>query len=712
MSERRQRGQPDCRETCCRQKASDGRRRTTSWLHPSSPRPHKAMDVQQDLYVSSWSDLDLHPLSPEDPCRLRILSAKICFIVKNREMEKFESVVEFLDTTHRLLPRLVPAIKHMKVLFGLKTMIIMWMLKEGRGMVHIMSKIIQFFPSKLPQYEDQCSQREMFLMRKNHADFKSLAQSLAIDKERLKDYIKNELEQQYGERYAKKVEERLLDYLQELQKVSPQESLICKIMNNQSAENGDDEVLLEGKSSDPSAVRTLLSCGASTSCSPTALLGCPIKSQLQSEGEPLLGVDGGDLQVGPCLCPEDLQLLKSVSSSDRSERLHPEREEAAQKDGKREGGDEEQCVAKTNERPEDGSSSPQFCSKHQRWVKSILRGCPDDCSEELLQQQLNASSSPVLFQSSSSTPSSSQDLTPSHLVFSSSDPTPPSHTSTHLQISEAANTGGKQRPGSEASEGSVLPTMQFPVVRLVDIASFCRNHVTPESKQLSADHFSTLLEVASCSSRPRTSSVLRTSGNQNSSHDLQTALGNQHISTRSCSIPGQHTASRLSLKSRRKAQSQPFGEDRGPFPPSSQQIQNSKLDPQTPNNRTFQSKLPSGSSFRTSYLQERPPSQTQLELLQTYVGLTRLSAKEILQATEGRASARRAKPSVQHSAAEEWAKEVLQDGDCFFDVNALYSSDSSSSEFEDSGTCDPTYRPHVNRRRFLSENQAVYSLRK
>lgn len=34
--------------------------------------------------------------------------------------------------------------------------IIMWMLKQERGMIDIMFKINQFFPSRLPQYQNQC----------------------------------------------------------------------------------------------------------------------------------------------------------------------------------------------------------------------------------------------------------------------------------------------------------------------------------------------------------------------------------------------------------------------------------------------------------------------------------------------------------------------------------------------------------------------------
>lgn len=32
----------------------------------------------------------------------------------------------------------------------------MWMLRTGSGMVETVCKIITFFPSKLPQYQDQC----------------------------------------------------------------------------------------------------------------------------------------------------------------------------------------------------------------------------------------------------------------------------------------------------------------------------------------------------------------------------------------------------------------------------------------------------------------------------------------------------------------------------------------------------------------------------
>uniref|UniRef100_A0A3Q0SBU7 TERF1-interacting nuclear factor 2 N-terminal domain-containing protein n=1 Tax=Amphilophus citrinellus TaxID=61819 RepID=A0A3Q0SBU7_AMPCI len=56
------------------------------------------------------------------PAALRVVSAQVYTIVRSRDMEHFERVIGFLETTYRLLPRLVAAIKHMKIMFGLKTM--------------------------------------------------------------------------------------------------------------------------------------------------------------------------------------------------------------------------------------------------------------------------------------------------------------------------------------------------------------------------------------------------------------------------------------------------------------------------------------------------------------------------------------------------------------------------------------------------------------
>lgn len=139
----------------------------------------------------------------------------------------------------------------------------------------------------------------------------------------------------------------------------------------------------------------------------------------------------------------------------------------------------EEIGQRSIEHVKEAASSPQFCSKHQRWVNSILQQCPDECSEELL-LQTTVSSSPPLFQSSSST-STSQDLTPSDLI---SCPPDQQHAA---QACEQANPGDKLTPGSpgsametsqreplpqpSSSRDTLLSALLSPVVQLIDIAS-------------------------------------------------------------------------------------------------------------------------------------------------------------------------------------------------------------------------------------------------
>lgn len=127
-----------------------------------------------------------------------------------------------------------------------------------------------------------------------------------------------------------------------------------------------------------------------------------------------------------------------------------------------------------------------------------------------------------------------------------------------------------------------------------------------------------------------------------------------------------------------------------PSPWAQERLHQNSAGPKTQNSRTFQCRPASGSS-RTSQLQPRPSPPTQTGRLQPYVVLSRLSAEACLQATGGRF----------------WAGPGADEDECSFDVNALYSSDPSSSEDEDRTGCDPDYRPHVKKKRLRSEVRFV-----
>lgn len=246
---------------------------------------------------------------------------------------------------------------------------------------------------------------------------------------------------------------------------------------------------------------------------------------------------------------------------------------------------------------QESATLPQFCSKHQRWVKSILQECPDECSEELL-LQANVSSSPPLFQSSSST-STSQDLTPSDLIPSPPDHQhPPSLTSTlqtAAQASEQANPEDKLSSGSPgsasdtsktaplpqpfSSRDTLLPALLSPVIQLIDIACIRGIYPTFKPHQESPNLFTTSNNkhaASTYSPQVRISPHRHTSGNDaipqgtmkdsafgqpetvaptnhlSTTHKVQTAPVSQDASTStSCQPPTRQSSSRLSRNFRR-----------------------------------------------------------------------------------------------------------------------------------------------------------------
>nr|XP_046249798.1 uncharacterized protein LOC124061693 [Scatophagus argus] len=492
---------------------------------------HKMMDIQEAVDFSTWQEMDSQALSLEDSWRLRVASAQVYSIVKNRNMKHFERVMGFLESTYRLLPRLVNAIKHMKIMFGLKTMTIMWMLREDRGMVDTVFKINQFFPCKLPQYQYQCSPHEMYLMKKNHLDFKALAHTLAVDKDKRKDYLMNQMEEQFGEHYAQKVEERLLHYLHELETALQGDTYIDKLLKKESPVSEEEKLLLEVICSDSMTIATTLkkllhcdfvSCSLGRVCQssdhgkngmeisrlPKSLLHSSsskaLLRSLETKTPPGFQPDvfmGGE-EVDQELSNDSPLWLENDNDSDARRPQQTGKDGEVIESVKEDSSDKEKekICQRSNELEQEGTSSPQFCSKHQRWVKSILQECPDECPEELRLHAL----SPPLFQSSSST-GSSQDLTPSDLM-----PCPPDqqHPAIHLQAvaqpchqanSEDMLSSGSFRsandtfkteplPQPSSSGDTLLPALLSPVVRLVDIASVRGIYLPFKPHQASPNH--------------------------------------------------------------------------------------------------------------------------------------------------------------------------------------------------------------------------------
>ncbi|KAF6723733.1 TERF1-interacting nuclear factor 2 [Oryzias melastigma] len=611
------------------------------------------MDVREAVDSSSWPDVDSQPLSLEDSWRLRVTAAHVFAIMKSRDVQNFGKVLGFLETTHKLLPRLVPAIKHMKILFGLKTMIIMWMLKEHKGMVETVTQILRFFPHKLPQYQDQCSPREMLVMRKNHVDFRNLAQALAVDKERLEDYMKTQMEKQYGERYAQKVEERLLHYLHLLEAELPRDTYIAEIMRKDGPMTAEDRLLLElitSKSDTIAAtLRTLLHCA---------------RDQNRS-------ADGGREHPQPC----------------------------------GEGG--------TRSRTQ--SSSPQFCSRHQRWVRSILRGCPDESSEEQQNQnQTKPSSSPLLFQSSSS--SSSQDLTPSDLV-----PCPPQKPVSQTSPPAAAEPEN-HGAGPNSLGDTAPPSLLLPVIRLVDVAAMWSSCSGSKS---SSERLVLLGGKRSCSPQDP-GPFLQDPGPflQDPGPFLQDPGPFLQDLGPFLQDPGpflqdlgpflqdpgpflqdlgpflQDPGPFLQDPGPFLQDPGPFLQDQGPFTPNSSSVSSSSGAAAHRNQLSSRAaelqsdRLQRLQTDRLQRLQSDRLQRLQTDRLQPVVTLTRLSTEECQRLTRRTATAAVRKDATKRgSCVEEQTRDTAESSDSSFDVNVLYST--GSSDGEDSRHSDSSYRPRV-----------------
>ncbi|XP_074533953.1 uncharacterized protein LOC141796625 [Halichoeres trimaculatus] len=726
---------------------------------------HNMTDILEVLDSSRWPEMDPLPLSLEDPLRLRVGSAQAYSIVRSRNSEHFEPVMEFLEATHRLVPRLVSPVKHMKIMFGLKTMLIMRMLKKSQGLVDTMFKINQLFPSKLPQYQDHCNQHHMFLMKKNHLDFKAFVQELALEKEKLEHYVENQMEDQYGELYAQKVEERLLHYLLRLEAVLPGETCADKILKKGSPMTEEEKMLLKVVTSDSvliaKTLKKLLQCDVVSTCpggvsesseSDTGRSPNAKSASQSSDLEPLfvpVEAKSGhpetdpDVLVDSCLMENDLKRPPPQTEWDGGVvRKGVEQNSHSGKAG---------ISQSSGEDVQRAALSPQFCSKHQRWVNNILQECPAECSEEL-QLQANVSSSPPLFQSSSG--SSSDDLTPSNLLPLLCNQQPPaSHTPTHLQTSGQGHL--EDKPELLSLRDTPQPGVLLPVVQLIDIASmdkFCavfkRQQASPNCSQQAASASSPsspriptseddfIHQETMKDSTSNRSEALVPENPLNSTHGVQSVIISQGESTSICRSTPQKHPSRVLKRSRPGSQtlgrvgvhqsaqttftsSCPLLQLRSniPGPPqrdaSTSAPQSKSLLTETPFQHGIlqdsdplpqpHSSTPSETSrVQRAQLKLSLCSQTMLlqsKLLQPRVSLVRLRETEAGSSTG----------DVGQGSSGDRRMEEEEDTDSSFDVNVLFSS-SSDGESEDSLLSDPLYKPSIKRKRLLMEYEAARSM--
>lgn len=432
----------------------------------------------------------------------------------------------------------------------------------------------------------------------------------------------------------------------------------------------------------------------------------------------------------------------------------------------------EELIQGSSEDRHEAHRFPQFCSKHQRWVKSILQECPEERSEDEL-RRANAWPSPPLFPSSSSR-TSSQDLTSSDLIpYPAGQQHPISDTSGHLQTPEEtcekASSKDQMTSGSSTCDSAQsllllrpascrdtrVPVLS-PSVRLVDLASvrselyFKLHNSFPSHSATTTHHQEASVPSNGVRSSPPhqipgISGLLQgpMSNSLQNIHDAGSDPGNRSSST--CAIPATnthlpHRPSGSDEHLTRDASTSPCQPATVSAPPGGNKItpsitscqQNVPVDsvrvfphthasyppPQTsstPKDATDGS-LTSIFRFQRAPLRLSLPSQAVLlhsKLLQPRVSLSRLSNQHCYQATDGRSSSgyeERVAQSSRDGKDEDRGTEEEENGDSSFDLNLLYSSFSSSSGGEDSTLLDPDYKPCIKKKRLLLEYEAARNL--
>nr|XP_055030866.1 TERF1-interacting nuclear factor 2 isoform X1 [Misgurnus anguillicaudatus] len=260
----------------------------------------RMMEVLEVLGPPLWLEGDWCLLTLEEPCQIRVVSAEVWRIVQARDIKHFERVTRFLDVSYLLVPRLVTPIKHMKIMFGLQTLVIMWMLWNDQSAANIDEKIESLFPNNLPQYY-KCSRKHMELMQKNREDFKSFAHALARDRSMREAYIRDLMEEQYGERYAQKLEERLSHYLEALDKALPQSTCIEQVLDQSLPQAAGEKILKKLLSRDSASLANVL----------RRLLNCAVTSNQNCD-------DSSSLSPSSNTCEEQKDAPKSNKPSQRT----------------------------------------------------------------------------------------------------------------------------------------------------------------------------------------------------------------------------------------------------------------------------------------------------------------------------------------------------------------------------------------------------------
>ncbi|KAM4723015.1 TERF1-interacting nuclear factor 2 [Rhinophrynus dorsalis] len=142
----------------------------------------------------------------------------IWWVMKRRETQHLERVLEFLEITHEQVPGLLCARHHAKLSAGLRGKIVLDMIEKSCPLMTILKALNFHFPPVLPD-DSRAKQRDLSKLRQCHLHFRRLVLHMIRDEKFRRKYVETKLQSDYGETFMVSLEKLLWEFLFRLQTV-------------------------------------------------------------------------------------------------------------------------------------------------------------------------------------------------------------------------------------------------------------------------------------------------------------------------------------------------------------------------------------------------------------------------------------------------------------------------------------------------------------
>ncbi|XP_071973412.1 TERF1-interacting nuclear factor 2 [Engystomops pustulosus] len=153
---------------------------------------------------------------------LPVLVKAVWLVMKRRDIQNFGKILEFLELTHNQVPGLLCYMHHAKLSTGLRGKIVLQMIEEKQPLLDILTALNYHFPAVLPD-DEAVAQRKALKVRHCKIHFRKLVLRMIRDEAFRKNYVKNTLHLEYGDKYMAVLEKLLWEFLCRLQTVLNQQ---------------------------------------------------------------------------------------------------------------------------------------------------------------------------------------------------------------------------------------------------------------------------------------------------------------------------------------------------------------------------------------------------------------------------------------------------------------------------------------------------------